>query len=69
MTEEQNKFSKGQKIWIISGIVIFIVAIGYQLFRVFSKDTVTGDDISNLTMMGVMFIGTLVMMRPGLKRW
>jgi len=69
MSEEQNKLSQGWKMWTICGIVIFLLAIAYQTYRVFSKDTIAGDDYSNLTIMGVMFIVMLVTLRPVFKKW
>lgn len=69
MTQEENNISKGRKTFTIAGIVIFLTAIGYQTYRVFSKETQTGDDYSNLTIMGSMFIVMLVLLRPVFKKW
>ena len=69
MSEEQNKNSSGSKTFTIAGIVVFLAAIGYQAYRAFSKDAVTSDDISSLTIMGVMFIVMLVTLRPVFKKW
>jgi len=69
MTQEQKNTSKGQKNFTIAGIVIYILAIAYQTYRAFSKDTISADDYSNLTIMGVLFIVMLVTLRPVFKKW
>ncbi|MBI3501013.1 MAG: hypothetical protein HY063_04400 [Bacteroidetes bacterium] len=69
MTQEQDKLSKGWKIWTISGIVIFVAAIAYSAYRTFGQDSVTSGDYSQLTMMGVLFIVMLVTLRPVFKKW
>ena len=70
MTQEQNdNTSKGQKMFTIGGIVVFVLAITYQAYRVFSQETQTGDDYSSLTIMCVMFIVMLITLRPVMKKW
>jgi uncharacterized membrane protein len=69
MTQEQNNISKGWKTFTTAAIAIFILAIAYQAYGVFSKETQTGKDYSNLTIMASIFILMLILLRPVFKKW
>ena len=56
MTNEENKFSSGQKIAYTSGILLYVAAFGYNAYSDFSKDVVDKGDIGTLVFMLVVFI-------------
>ena len=68
MSEEENKFSSGQKIRYVAGIALYVAAFGYNAYSDFSKDVVSIGDMGMLAGMLVIFIFCLPwkMFR---KRW
>ena len=56
MTNEENKFSSGQKIAYTTGILLYVAAFGYNAYSDFSKDVVDKGDIGTLVFMLVVFI-------------
>ena len=55
MSEQETKFSSGQKIAYTAGIALYLAAFGYNAYSDFSKDVVSMGDIGTLTAMLVMF--------------
>jgi hypothetical protein len=69
MTQDKNNISKAWKGITIAGIIIYLSAISYQAYRVYSAEDSTSSDYSNLTIMGSMFLFMLIMLRPVFKKW
>lgn len=69
MENENDKLSGNRKIFIVLGLALYLAAFGYNVYSDFSKDPINTGDIGTLTSMLVMFIITIIMMRPVFKRW